>query len=355
MVKIGNKRLTTDLLAGLGLRGLGAVSSFAFAWLIAQFFGARIVGLYQVGYTTAVLLAAIAVLSMDVVLVRKLSPLIAKEKFAEAAANFSATRWFVFRFGLALAIVGGLLAYPFAHFVIGEPDLVPFIALLAPVVVLLPLLRVHNALLRSLGQVWVPQSLEGVLYVTIAIAGLAALAQTMAEFTPLAAPLLLVVGMVVSVVIGYAVTRGKLRSWPDNSQAGTVEIRSGTAIAAAPIITQSGQWVILLAITSLMSAADAGVFRIAVLICMLMELVNTSFATMAGPYLSRAAAAGDQAQIRKTVLIAGSVGIVIASPVALAALLAPQSILGLFGEEFVQGALALQLLAIGQLINVLAA
>lgn len=347
-------RLKTDLLLGLGLRAAGAVSSFALAWLIAQMFGARTVGLYQIGYTTATLLATVAVLSMDVVLVRRVSPLIETERLGDASAAFRATRGFVGKFGLALALAVAVLAWPFSVYVMDEPELTLYVALLAPVVLLLPLMRVQNALLRSLGKVLMSQSLEGVLYVTIAIAGLGVIALVSAAPEPLAAPVLIVVGLVVSVAIGFAFTGRYLRQWPRPEAKAEVEIRSGAAIAAGPIIGQAGQWLILLLITALMSAADAGIFRMAVLTCMLMQLVNASFATMAGPYLARAANAGDLGLIRRTILVAGSIGVVIASPVALVALFAPQWVLVLFGEEFTSGALALQLLAVGQLINVLA-
>ena len=119
-------------------------------------------------------------------------------------------------------------------------------------------------------------------------------------------------------------------------------------------MTQASQWLILLMIAALLNAADAGIFRVAVLICMLMQLVKTSFATMTGPYLSRAAQAGDIGQMRKVVLIAGGIGIVLAAPVGVIALAVPEWVLSLFGDEFAKGALALQLLAIGELVNVLA-
>lgn len=354
IVKIGTKRLTTDLLVGLGLRAFGALSSFALAWLIAQLFGARVVGLYQVGYTTATLLATVAVLSMDVVLVRKVTPLIASERLDEASAAFRSTRAFVAKFGIGLALALAIMAFPFATYLMQEPELGPYLALLAPAVLLLPLMRVQNALIRSLGRVVTSQWLEGVLYVTVAIAGLAVLALIFPNPEPLAAPAFLIVGLLCSVAIGFSVTSRYLRSWPEPEASAGVEVRSGAAIAAGPIIGQAGNWLVLIAITAIMSAADAGIFRMAVLTCMLMQLVNTSFATMAGPYLSRAADAGNLGQIRKVILFAGSIGVAIASPVGLVALLAPEWVLGLFGDEFRSGALALQLIAIGQLINVLA-
>jgi O-antigen/teichoic acid export membrane protein len=131
-------------------------------------------------------------------------------------------------------------------------------------------------------------------------------------------------------------------------------MRSGLRIASGPILTQAGNWLALLAIAGQMSAAEGGIFRIAVQVCMLMQLINGSFATMAGPHLARAANAGDTRQLRRTILTAGGIGIALSAPLGLMALLAPAWIMGLFGPEFASGAVALQWLTIGQLVNVAA-
>jgi len=346
--------LRADLILGLGLRALGALSSFALAWIMAQMFGARIVGLYQVGYTTAVLMATIALLGMEVLLVRKVTPLIEAQHWAKAREIFRSTRRFIAISGVILAAGIAILAWPFCVYVMDEPGLAPYLLLLAPVIALMPLARVQNALLRCLGHTALSQSLEGVIYINIAIAGLALIALTVSDPSPFAAPFLIAVGMCISVAIGYTIVQRKTRSWPRSATPLKAEPRAGAAIAAGSIIAQAGNWLILLAITAIMSPADAGIFRVAVLVCMLMQLINSSFATMAGPHLARAAAAGDIDRIRTTIFVAGTIGLAIASPVALVALLLPEPVLGLFGEEFVGGAVALQLLALGQLVNVLA-
>lgn len=348
-------RLKSDLLLGLALRGAGAVSSFAFAWMIAQLLGARAVGLYQIGFTTALFFAAVAVLSQDTVLVRQLSPLIRDGRLEEASQRFRGIRQFVLKLGVALGLTAAALAFPLAEHGLGDPAIAPFIIALAPAILLLPMMRIHNALLRVLGRVKLSQSLEGVSYVSIAMLTLAAVWLFASDWLfPMVAPLAILAGLIVSVAAGYRFVGGHLKRWPQNTQTLAPDFRGGAWIAAAPIIGQAGNWLIVLIITAFLSAADAGIFRIAVLTCTLMQLVNTAFATMAGPYLARAAEAGDLGQVRKTILIAGGIGLLVSSPVAILALLLPEWIMGLFGPEFVSGAMALQLLAIGQLINVAA-
>lgn len=347
-------RLSSDLFIGLALRGGGAISSFALAWILAQMFGARVVGLYQIGFTTATLFATLAVLSQDVVLVRQIAPLLHEERWAEASARFRGVRRFVTIAGVVLGCACAALAIPLARLALDDAAVAPFIIALAPAVLLLALMRVQNALLRCLGSVRLSQSLEGISYTTIAMAGLAAVWLLASDPQPLAAPALVIAGLVISVVIGAVFCGRRLAQWPGDLAPLPADARSGAWIAAAPILGQAGSWLILLLITGLIDASAGGIFRIALLTCMLMQLINTSFATMVGPYLSRAAKAGDQAELRKIVRTAGLIGVALAAPVGIVALAFPEWVMGLFGPEFVSGAAALQLLAIGQLVNVLA-
>jgi O-antigen/teichoic acid export membrane protein len=85
---------------------------------------------------------------------------------------------------------------------------------------------------------------------------------------------------------------------------------------------------------------------------MLFQLVNASFATMAGPHIARAAAAGEKQDVLRIVRTAGLIGLALCVPLTIAGLVAPGWILGLFGPAFPPGAAALQVLVAAQTINV---
>lgn len=346
--------LKTDLIIGVALRGAGAASSFALAWVMTQIFGAEVLGLYQIGFTTVTLLATIALLSQDVLIVRTIAPLIRAGQFAEASRHFRGSRRMVLTLGISVALATTVLAFPFANLLLGESAVALFVVALAPAIVLIPLVRINNALLRCMGRVTLSQSLEGILYTTFAVAGLWVAWSFTDVLGPTLAPALVVAGLVISVAIGMQVNARYLRQWPQSGEPIRANASAGAWVAAGPITSQAGQWIVLLAIAAQLGPADAGIFRIGVLTCMLMQLIKSSFATMAGPYLAKAAEQRDQSQIHKIILVAGMIGIALAAPIALIALLFPEWLLGLFGPEFIRGASALQLLAIGQLISVAA-
>lgn len=357
IVEQGDERLKADLFLGLGLRVLGAVSSFGLAWLIASQFGARTVGLYQIGFTTATLFATGALMGLDVILVRRIAPLLQDKRFAQVGLIFRDHRLFILKFGGLLAVACALFSVPFAKFLIGDAQAAYYILALSPLVFLLPVLKLHNALLRSLGLTRKSQSLEGLFYTSLAALLLYVVTSAFSAPMPQIIPLVMSMSVVCAVSLSVWATNEEMRSRAlsdEMAKRERLEIWSGVWVAAGPIAGAAGSWLILILIAALLDTSNAGVFRIAVQVCGLMQIINASFATMSGPYLSRAAKDGDFAKLRLTTITAGGIGVLLSLPVFVTALLIPEWIMRLFGEEFVSGAPALAVLVIAQLINVAA-
>lgn len=339
---------------GLATRGLGAGASFGLAWLIAQIYGSAVFGLYQIGFTTVTLLSLVVILGQDIMIVRQSAPLIQQQREREAGAVLRSALHFVARSGLLAAAGLAAVAMPFARYALAIPDAAIFIIAFAPFLIFNPALRIQNAFLRCLGKTATSQSLEGIFYTSFAALCLGALWLMSAVPQGWVLPLLLIAGQVITVAIGGFILSRLTRAWPNATSPAAVDLRTGARIATAPILNQAFSWLLLVLVAGAIDESAAGVFRVAVLICLLMQLVVNAFGTMVGPYLARAASEQDHAKLRRTVLVAGGIGFVITVPVALAAWLVPEFLLGLFGPEFVAGALALQLLAAGELVNVMA-
>jgi O-antigen/teichoic acid export membrane protein len=342
--------LRGELLLGLGLRAAGAASSFVLTLMIARLFGAGAVGLYQIGLTTMVLTTLVASLGLDVVLVRTISGLLRHDRPGDAGATFAAGRRTVLRRGVVVAVAVGALAYPLATLALDEPKVAPFVLAFAPAVLMLALLKVNNGLLRVTGRVVLSQSLEGVFYTTLATGALALIWLGGLKVGPLVAPIAYVAAMAAALAISWRAADRRMSGWPAGE--GSLAAKPGLLIVGAPLMVQAGDWLMLLAITTTEGVAQGGVYRVAVQVCMLFQLVNASFATMAGPHVARASAAGERPEILRIVRTAGLIGLALCVPLIVAGLAAPQWILGLFGPAFRAGSTALQLLVVAQTINV---
>ena len=325
--------LRADLLLGLSLRGLGALSSFALIWMISQIFGADVLGLYQLGVTGVALLALFGLLGNDVLLVRDIGAKIKSGLLADARAQFSSARKFVWMLSAGAAAILAIFAFPFSEYVIGEPRLTRYLLLLAPAVLLLASLRLTNSFLRTNGSVLASQTLEGVFYTTLATALLA-----LVWWSGWAVPewfLILAYGGSLALAAGLSLmlARRLAISWPEGGIA-KLKPRAGAVIAAAQSPTSITQWLVLLIITMVISVADSGIYRTAFQFCMLFQLVATSFNMMAGPHLSRAVAGSDGADVHKTVRMTGLIGLSLCAVPALIVLFAAEWLLQLFGAEF---------------------
>lgn len=340
-----------DLAIGLTLRGLGAVSSFALVWLIARSSGPGVVGAYQLGLTSATVLALMAVTGLDMLLIRAAARSGASGSQGDLKATYLAGRRLITRLGLlggaAMLAGGGIIAAGLA----GDRNSALVILAFAPAVPLLALLRHGNAMLRSQGNVLLSQSLEGVFYTSLAALIVAAAWWIGQPLTAALLPLPYLAGLGAAWLLCRRAVAALTRDWPPGSA--QVDWRAGLRTTGAPLVMMAGDWLTLVLLGAMAGLAEAGIYRTAFQFCMLFQLVNASFGTMAGPHLARAHARGSRKDVLGTTRKVGLIGLVLVAPLTAVCLLTPAFLLGLFGPEFVAGALALQVLAAAQTVNVM--
>ncbi|QZH76401.1 MAG: oligosaccharide flippase family protein [Erythrobacter sp.] len=340
-----------DMLLGLGLRAAGALASFVLVWLVARMFGADAVGLYQLGVTTATTVSMFVSLGLDILLVREVGPLLSGGQADRAMAIYRAMQKLVLRAGVAMLVLLVLLAPLLSDRVLDQPEALAFLQLSAPIVLLLPLLKLANAFLRSRGDVVLSQSLEGVFYSGLAALGLGLVWFFGADSGPLLPPALYVGGLLLATGVGlYAVHR--MVTGDPLPAVERPDTMRGAAIIAPQIIQMLGDWLLLVIVTAWLSVADTGIYRTAFQIALLLGIVYASFGLMASPHLAKAAAGEDRGEIFRILRSVRLLGLALCLPAAIGIALLADPLLGLFGETFVSGALALQLLLLGQLVNV---
>ncbi|MEM8724825.1 MAG: oligosaccharide flippase family protein [Pseudomonadota bacterium] len=350
--RIPLKGLRFELLLGLAMRAAGAVSAFAMTWVIARMFGAETFGHFQLALATVTILALVATQGLDRLIVRTASASFAKEQESAALNFFVQARNRQLLVSVPLAILAWLIAEPIAVHVLDEPEVTWHLRLLTPAIIALPLIKACSSLLRAKGSVLVSQSLDGVGYTTTAIVIIAALLLSGAAVSSLAPSAAYLAGVALIAGAGILLVRNAMRFAA--REASSVQLASGLFIAAFSVLVALNDWLGLFLLTAFRDAAEAGVYRVGFQICLLFTLVNSSFALMAGPRLATAFDQHNAKAAWKTVRTSSLMGIGIVAPLLLAIIFFAEPILSLFGEEFVRGADALRILAIGQFLNVAA-
>ena len=102
-----------------------------------------------------------------------------------------------------------------------------------------------------------------------------------------------------------------------------------------------------------LSASDVAYFSVAQRISMLTSFVLIAVNLVAAPRFAASAKLGKTEELRTTSLFCSRIMIIIATPVVVFMFFFAEFLMGLFGEEYVQAAHLLQILIVGQFINVI--
>lgn len=343
-------KLLFDLLVGLFMRGGGAVASFIVTWLIARQFGAGVVGQYQIGITTSSLGTVLATMGLNLLLVREAGRLMADGALGDLAATYRTCRRYVLTAGITLCalVLGGTVIL--AETGMAQASVVQFLLIFSLLIAVFAWLRLNNDLLRSLGDVWRSQLLEGVFYSGLTAIVLLVLWLGNVTYPPALIATIYVASAVLALFFSSRILTGHLATWGD----GVPHIGKwqGLVAVAPNVILTGADWLVLLIVGAFLSIEDAGVYRTLVMYSALIVMISTSFDIMASPHLSKARANHDRKQFFSSVNSASALGLLVASPLVLIAVFFPSPVLSLFGPDFVRGATALGILSVAQLIRV---
>ncbi|WP_300583495.1 oligosaccharide flippase family protein [uncultured Pseudoalteromonas sp.] len=118
------------------------------------------------------------------------------------------------------------------------------------------------------------------------------------------------------------------------------------------MMNQSVQWSAPIIIGVFLVAEQVAFFSVAQRVALLTSFILMAVNLVVAPKFSAFHAKGDDVGIRKTALFSVRLLVLSALPIVLFMLAFPEFLMGLFGEEFRQGALILQILVLGQAVNV---
>ena len=333
-----------------GLKIWGAAASFGLSLLIARTYGAAGSGHFGIAVTTVVILGYIVIAGLDYTVVRIAAGDLREGKPAAARGAIAAGARAVAIGGPLLIGALWLVREPLANDVMHQPVTMLGIMILA--VVPLTLQRIASSALRASNRVLWSQLVDGPLGTTLAMLVLGLLIWRGHAGTVEVPATLYVAGMVSGCVIGWLVFLRASRDWPKATYVRAWPlVIAGLPIVASNLSNMFTEWYTTVSLGIHWPAAVVGQYRVAWQFVGLAGLVQVAMDTIIGPRIAAAARVGAKDEIasiaRKSLLL--SVGL--ATPLFIALMAFPGPLLSVFGPEFREGALALQILAIGQLVR----
>ena len=118
----------------------------------------------------------------------------------------------------------------------------------------------------------------------------------------------------------------------------------------AHLLYRSNLWIDILMLTWLATAAEVGVYKVAVAMAMLGALPVMASTTMFGPVVAELVYARDFERLNALLKIVTRWLIIISAPLYLGVLLLPDLILSVFDDAYLEGVQALSILMVGQII-----
>lgn len=344
-------RLKTMLptLAAVGLKGAGALASFAVTFVLARTLGAAETGHYALAIATIGMVSPIALLGLDQIIVRTVAGDLREGHLERARAAIRQITRFVFLTSLAAASIV-LLVRPLAPR-IGLP--VEFVLPIAVVVLAFPLLRVAYAGLRASGRLILSQLFDGVAYTGLVAMLALTVFLTQSRLGALTFTLAFAAAMYLSLALAWGLLWRSVRQWPTSLERRFPSlVTTGWPFFLATTAQALTEWTIFAQIGATGEPDEVGAFRVAYQVVLILALMAATVENLSGPGYAGDFRVGDlvgaKRRHRRATLAMAGIAIV---PILLCLVFA-RPILAFFGPEFVQAAPALQIMAAAQAINV---
>jgi O-antigen/teichoic acid export membrane protein len=342
-----------EAIAAFAIKLVGAALSFGFSFLVARTLGASGTGSFALAQTTALVGSTVALIGLDYVLLRDMAGSV---RAGDPGTARNAARTATVIVVVSSIIVGGVVAIAGASMLkatVGHGIDNGLLLLAALAVLPLAMNRIVITSVRGAGGILAAQWLEGPQAMLLAVAILAGLIATGFAIDAFGVTLLFFATSSTSAIAAGLVYAARSRDWPP---ATTLPVRpmlrQGWQISFIVLSRMLVDWIVLISLSLSHSVVETGQFRTAWQITSLIALIFTTFDTVSGPRIAAAWRVGEIAQIRTILRQAIKTMCVLSAPLFLAIFLFPEWLLGLFGPEFVAGASALRLLALGQLVNI---
>jgi len=339
-------------LLAYGISGAAALASFGATLLLARTAGAAIVGNYALAVSTANMLATLAVLGLDRVLLREIAGDLQEGLTGLARGKLAAIVRLVGLVSLALA-AAYLLATLFGPVAktLGADQASMLAAAIG--VLVWPLLRLAFSGLRGAGRAISGQFFEALPTFLFTLAVFlfwwTGQAVTSGQITTI-----FLLTQVAATAVGGLLLWRIARSWGARADVRHLNfLVIGLPLLALSFLQIFSEWVLLARISATSTAAEVGAFRVAYQVMTIAMVVGATAASYVSPKIAADFRAGRldlmwQRHRRATVLM-----LCLAGPFLLLSLLVPEALMRVaFGPEFVIAATALSIMAIGQIVSI---
>jgi len=331
---------------------IGAAFTFAFNVLLARLLGAEGAGIYFLALTLTTVAATIGRFGLENTLLRFVSAHAVKEEWSAVKGVFNKSMALSLRVSSGLTILLLLLAPWLAEHAFHKPDLANPLRLMSLAIVPFSVFWLVAEALKGLRRIRDSQLLQGAALPVLSCLGLLAVGS---RFGVIGAVSVFVVASVLTLVWGgwlWRKANPHLQSvQPAFSNRQIYD--SCIPLLWVQLVYLVLNWASLFFMGIWGTRAEVGIFGAALRTAMLTSFILVSVNSIAAPKFSNLYAQGDLAGVASLAQKTTRMMTLFAAPLLLLFVLAPQSIMLVFGAKFSAGGNLLAIMALGQFVNVM--
>lgn len=336
----------------LSMQIAGAALSLLVSFLLAKLIGAADLGLYFLCVTSTEIFSTISRLGLEN----------AALKFISIAHNSAepATVATVYRRCVGIAALSATVMILPAWIILSyapigtsqHDEFVSVMPLLMTALIPVTILAVQTESFKAIGrpgtavfaQTVLPQSIILLVSVNLAWSGFATIHSTLASYAG---------AFLAAVFLAFLCWTISIKNvWEKATLSTAVLLRTSLPILIVISLNLAMAWTDTIVLGMLSTTDQVGIYGIALRISATAAFVLIAIGSVVAPQFAALHAGGRHAELNMLVRRSSFWTLVITSPLVLIFLAFPAQILSLFGEQFVDGAWSLRLLALSQLINV---
>jgi O-antigen/teichoic acid export membrane protein len=321
--------------------------------LLSRLLGPSGYGAYASAFAWAFILSFVAVLGLGPLVVRQVASYHSFESWGLLRGMLRRSNQSVaLASALTMAVAGcvGWLVYG------SQPELLHAFWIALLLIPLIAFATLRQAALQGLGRVVLGRAPETIVAPALFIGLAAAAAGALGDgFSAGWAVAMQVVATFCALCIGVLLLR---RHLPAQVRSATREYetaawrRSGLSLVLFNILMAANAQVGTILLGAMSSAADAGVFNVATRTTTFISFITLAVSYPLMPVVARLYASGEVVRVQRIVVRTARAVLVFALPAGLILVVAGPTILGVFGSGFSDGATAMRILAVGEVVNV---
>ncbi len=339
-------------LVALFVKGFGAVAAFLMNLVLARTLGVEQSGYFFLGFTVVTFLAAVTRCGFDNVILRHTAA-------ARSQGDTQAVRQLFFRGAGVTLVVSGCVALALwlasddlARRVFNKPEFGPVLAAIAPGMVTMAVLWLLAQSFQGLGRVSsaiIAMNVAANMVLVLIVWGIGVSTGEQAALAYSLGSVLVLAGFL---MFWYRSVRGTASNAHYDTSLRTM-LESAWPLWIVLLMNQLIQWTGQFVGGAYLQPEEIAQLAVAQRTALLVSFILMAVNMVVAPRFAALHAAGDLPALRKMALTAVRLMALGATPVVAVMLVFPEFLMGLFGAGFTGGSPLLQVLALGQFVNVL--